>query len=117
MSLVTEAREVLVLFRSNWDADSVENVGFKLLYRLGNNRTTIRPVTIHFCRCTCTPAVSRRATIMEVSGVRVYVCVRMRMFVCPCVRAMKGKRQYSSVSWLPKPTRIVVGLSCDPEFY
>ena len=37
MSLVTEAREVLVLFRSNWEADSVENVGFKLLYRLGNN--------------------------------------------------------------------------------
>jgi len=35
MSLVTDAREVLVLFRSNWDADSVENVGFKLLYRLG----------------------------------------------------------------------------------
>jgi len=34
-SIVTDAREVLVLFRSNYNADSVENIGFKLLYRLG----------------------------------------------------------------------------------
>jgi len=71
---VTDAREVLVLFRSNYNADSSENVGFKLLYRLGKLRHRSIDLSVG-----CWPTSCPRSRTLHKIDIRQLTSIKVRL--------------------------------------